>query len=74
MLKEEIVEAVKADKFHIYSVKTIDEGIELLTGIKAGEKQKDGTFPKDTINYLVNQKLREMAKKLKDFPHQNKKR
>ena len=44
MLKEEVVEAVKAGKFHIYSAKTIDEGIEILTGIKAGEKREDGTF------------------------------
>jgi lon-related putative ATP-dependent protease len=73
MLKEETVEAVKAGKFHIYSVKTIDEGIEVLTGVKAGTKQTDGTFPKDTINYLVDKKLRKMAEKLKEFPTSEKK-
>ncbi len=51
MLKEEIVEAVKEGKFHIYPVKTIDEGIEVLTGVKAGEKTKDGTFEANTVNY-----------------------
>lgn len=73
MLKEEIVEAVKTGKFHIYSAKTIDEGIEVLTGIKAGKKQNDGTFPKDTINYLVDKKLRTMAEKLREFQTPEKK-
>jgi predicted ATP-dependent protease len=68
MLKEEIVEAVKQKIFHIYSVKTIDEGIEILTGVKAGERGKDVTFGKGTINYAVDKRLREMAEKLKEFP------
>jgi lon-related putative ATP-dependent protease len=68
MLKEEIVDAVKEGKFHIYSVKTIDEGIEILTGVKAGERQKDGTFEKETVNYRVDKRLREMAEKLREFP------
>jgi predicted ATP-dependent protease len=68
MLKEEIVEAVKAGKFNIYSVKTIDEGIEFLTGTKAGERQADGTFEEGTVNYLVNKQLTEMADKLKEYP------
>lgn len=71
MLKEEIVKALKNRKFHIYSVKTIDEGIEVLTGIKAGEKNPDGTFLKDTVNYLVDKKLRKMAEKLKEFPSES---
>ena len=68
MLKEEIVEAVKEGKFHIYSVKTIDEGIEILTGIKAGARQNDGTFEKETVNYRADKRLREMAEKLREFP------
>jgi lon-related putative ATP-dependent protease len=68
MLKEEIVEAVKAGKFHIYPVKAIDEGIEILTGIKAGERLKDGTFENGTVNYRVDKRLREMAEKLREFP------
>ncbi|HKM60676.1 MAG TPA: ATP-binding protein, partial [Candidatus Bathyarchaeia archaeon] len=67
MLKEEVLEAVKAGKFNIYSVKTIDEGIEFLTGTKAGELQADGTFEEGTINYLVNKQLSEMADKLKEY-------
>ena len=68
MLKEEVVDAVKAGKFHIYSAKTIDEGIEVLTGVKAGERRKDGTFEEDTVNYRVDKQLKSMAEKLKDFP------
>ena len=73
MLKEEVIEAAKAGKFHIYSAKTIDEGIEILTGIEAGKKQADGTYPKGTINYFVDKKLREMAEKLKEFSLSEKK-
>ncbi len=67
MLKEEVVEAVKEGKFHIYPVKTIDEGIEILTGVKAGERQPDGTFEEGTVNYLVDKTLKEMAEKMKEF-------
>jgi lon-related putative ATP-dependent protease len=68
MLKEEVVDAVKAGKFNIYSVKTIDEGIEVLTGTKAGQKRADGTYEEGTVNYLVDKQLREMAEKLKEYP------
>ena len=67
MLREEVVEAVRQGRFHIYSAKTIDEGIEVLTGVSAGKKRKDGTYPKSTISYLVDKRLREMAQRLKDF-------
>jgi lon-related putative ATP-dependent protease len=68
MLKEEVVDAVKAGRFHIYSAKTIDEGIEVLTGIKAGKRRKDGTFEDGTVNYGVDKRLKGMAEKLKEFP------
>jgi predicted ATP-dependent protease len=68
MLKEEMVDAVKAGKFHIYSAKTIDEGIEVLTGTKAGERRQDGTYENGTVNYKVDKQLGEMAEKLKEFP------
>jgi lon-related putative ATP-dependent protease len=68
MLKEEVIEAVKAGKFNIYSVKNIDEGIEVLTGKKAGQRREDGTFEEDTVNYLVDKQLRVMADKLKEYP------
>ena len=67
MLRKDVVEAVKKGQFHIYSVKTIDEGIEILTGKKAGERKADRTYPKGTINFLVDEKLRELAEGLKTF-------
>jgi lon-related putative ATP-dependent protease len=68
MLKEETLDAVKNGKFHIYSVSTIDQGIENLTGVKAGVKRNDGTFEKDTVNDRVDKRLQEIAEKLKEFP------
>ena len=67
MLRKDAVEAVKKGQFHVYPVKTIDDGIEILTGKKAGERKADGTYPKGTINYLVNKKLRDLAEGLKSF-------
>jgi ATP-dependent Lon protease len=65
VLKKEVVKAVEEGKFHVYSVKHIDEAIELLTGTPAGKISKDGTFPKGTLNYLVQKELIAMDKKLK---------
>ena len=67
MLKEEIVEAARAGKFRIYPVRTIDEGIEVLTGVPAGVRQKDGTYERGTVNYLVDRRLREMAEAMRTF-------
>jgi len=67
MLRNEVIETVKQGKFHIYPVKTIDEGIEILTGIKAGNRKTDGTFEKDTVNYLVDEELNRLAKSWKTF-------
>ncbi len=61
-LKDEIIDTVKKGKFHIYAISTIDEGIEILTGVPAGKKDKDGKFPLGTINYLAQEKLKKFAK------------
>ena len=61
-LSDEIIEAVKNKKFHIYSISTIEEGIEVLTGVPAGKKDKNGHFPAGTINALVYEKLKKYAK------------
>ena len=61
-LSDEIVTAVKNKKFHIYAVSTIDEGIEVLTGVPAGKKDSNGKFAAGTINYLVYEKLKKFAK------------
>ncbi|MDW7739519.1 MAG: ATP-binding protein [Bacillota bacterium] len=60
MLQKEVVEAVEKGQFHIYTMKTIDEGLELLSGLKTGELQEDNTYPEDSFNGKV-------VKKLKDF-------
>ena len=61
-LSDEVVDAVKNKQFHIYAVSTIEEGIEVLTGVPAGKKDKDGKFPAGTVNYLVYEKLKKYAK------------
>jgi len=67
MLRPEVVEAVKEGKFHIYAVSTVDEGIEVLTGVAAGKRRKDGKYPPGTINRKVADTLKDMANKLKKF-------
>jgi lon-related putative ATP-dependent protease len=67
MLKEEVVQAAREGKFHIWPVKTIDEGIEILTGQQAGQKRADLTFEPDTVNDRVNRRLQELARQLRDF-------
>ena len=67
MLRKDVLEAVRKGDFHIYSVRTIDEGIEILTGKPAGTKQPDGTYPEDSINYRVDEKLKALAEGLKKF-------
>ena len=65
MLKDEVIEAVNNNLFHIYAVTKIEEGIELLTGVKAGEKDIYGEYEKDSIFYLANNKINEFNKVLK---------
>ena len=60
-LSNEVVDAVKNGLFHIYAISTIDEGIELLTGVPAGKKDLNGNFPAGTINYLAYEKLKKYA-------------
>lgn len=67
MLRDEVIEAVKAKKFYIYAVKTIDEGIEILTGKPAGERKIDAAYPEGSINYLVSKNLKELADSLKKY-------
>ncbi|TWJ33395.1 Lon protease family protein [Geobacter argillaceus] len=67
MLSDEVVAAVREGRFHIWSVATIDEGIEILTGMPAGERKDDGSWPDQTVNGLVDRRLREMLKQMKKF-------
>jgi lon-related putative ATP-dependent protease len=61
MLKQEVVDAVKKGKFHVWAVGHVDEALKLLTGMSAGQRLPDGTFEPDTVNYKVDHKLRQMV-------------
>lgn len=65
MLSKEVIEAVRANKFHIYAITTIDQGIEILTGIPAGKRTKDG-WTANSINHRVQQRLAELRSALRD--------
>ena len=67
MLREDVVEAVKNKQFSIYAVGTIDEGIEILTGVKAGERGPEGRFEPGTVNRLVEDTLRLFAERARGF-------
>ena len=65
--KNEVLEAVEAGMFRIYAVKSIDEGIEILTGVKAGERLPEGGFEENSVNALADRRLAELAEKLASF-------
>jgi predicted ATP-dependent protease len=67
MLGEEIIEAVKEGKFHIYPVETIDQGIEILTGKEAGYPLQDGTYPQGSVNSAVSARLEELAENWREY-------
>ncbi len=67
MLNEKVVTAVANNKFHIWPITTIEEGIELLTGVPAGKQNKDGSYPKGTIHQLVQTRLLQLAEDLSKF-------
>jgi predicted ATP-dependent protease len=67
MLKKEVVDAVKAGKFHVWAVGHVDEALELLTGVPAGKRLADGNFEPDTVNYKVDQKLKQMMELAKEL-------
>ncbi len=67
MLRADVVAAVKDGRFHIYPVRTIDEGIEILTGVESGAAGAGGEFPEGTVHFLVDQELQRLAKGLKEF-------
>jgi ATP-dependent Lon protease len=67
MLRQDVVDAVSRGDFHIYPATTIDEGIEILTGVEAGRTKEDGSFEEETVNYLVDQELERLASSWKTF-------
>ncbi len=67
MLHRRVVEAAADGRFHIYPVETIDQGIEILTGMAAGKRGPDGRFPEGSLNRLVEARLAELAEKRREF-------
>jgi predicted ATP-dependent protease len=67
MVHQRVLAAVKEERFHIYPVETIDQGIEILTGIPAGARDADGQYPEGSLNYMVEARLIEMAEKRRAF-------
>jgi lon-related putative ATP-dependent protease len=67
MLRQDVRDAVEAGEFRIYAVDTIDEGIEILTGIPAGEPDEGGSYPEGTVNYRVKARLAELAEKRRKY-------
>ena len=67
MLDGEVVDAVARGKFHVYPVRTVDEGIAILTGLPAGKPSKGGTYPPNTVHRAVQDRLHEMARLWRDF-------
>jgi predicted ATP-dependent protease len=67
MLRDDVVETVSQGKFHIYAVSSIDEGIEILTGVPAGERDSEGHYPASSVNGLVEKQLIEYSNRLRPF-------
>ncbi len=67
MLREDVLDAVAGGNFHIWPVLRIEQGIELLTGVKAGQRNGDGAFPAETVFAKVDERLRDMARMMKEF-------
>jgi predicted ATP-dependent protease len=67
MLREDILDAVAASKFHIWPVAKIEQGIEILTACVAGQKNSDGKFEAGTVFALMDERMRDMARTLKEF-------
>jgi lon-related putative ATP-dependent protease len=67
MLRQDVVDAVAQGQFHVYSIKTVDDGMEILTGVEAGLPKEDGTFDEKTVNGLVDRELKRLAASWKEF-------
>ena len=67
MLREEVQEAVAKGLFHVWAVATVDEGVEILTGLPAGARDATGAYPPGSVNALVDARLRALAEGLRDF-------
>jgi lon-related putative ATP-dependent protease len=73
MLKKDVVEAVKENKFFIYPIQRVEEGLEIMTGMQAGKLRDDGTYPEGTLNYLIAKRLTEISEAVKEKKKKDKK-
>lgn len=73
MLREDVIEAVKAGKFQVYPLRTVDQGIEIMTGMEAGVRDEEGNYPADTFNHAVEARLEELAEMRSQFGKDEKK-
>ena len=71
MLDEAVIEAAERGRFHVYAVGTLDEALELLTGLQAGERQPSGEYPEATVNALAEARVRELARRRQDFTRES---
>jgi lon-related putative ATP-dependent protease len=67
VLSPEVQDAIRAGRFHVWAIRTIDEGLEILTGVEAGQRNTKGQFPAGSVNHQVEKRLRDMAKATKAF-------
>jgi len=67
MLREEVVEAVEAGRFHVWAVQTVDEALEILMGMPAGEVDEEGNYPEGTVHHAVRDRLQQMAETLREY-------
>ena len=67
MLRDDVVEAIREGKFHVYAVKTIDEGLEILTGVTAGEADDTGAFPEGSVNHMIAKRLGELNDSMRGY-------
>jgi len=74
MLRPEVVQACAAGQFHIWAVETIDEGLELLTGVPAGQRDESGKLPEGTVHARVEARLKALAEGIERFAKGNGKR
>jgi lon-related putative ATP-dependent protease len=72
MLKKEVVESVREGKFFVYPIEKVEEGLEIITGMQAGEIRDDGTYPEGTINYLITKRLTEISEAIKEKKEEEK--